>query len=41
MDADEELARIRSVQSHGIDFGFRDPFGNHIRVAPMAAQPPP
>jgi catechol 2,3-dioxygenase-like lactoylglutathione lyase family enzyme len=27
------------VQPYGIDFGFRDPFGNHIRVAQMT--PPP
>ena len=27
------------VQPYGIDFGFRDPFGNHLRVAQMT-QPP-
>ena len=27
------------VQPYGIDFGFRDPFGNHIRVAQLT--PPP
>ncbi|MCZ2850209.1 VOC family protein [Modestobacter sp. VKM Ac-2978] len=27
------------VQPYGIDFGFRDPFGNHVRVAQLT--PPP
>ncbi|MBM7808571.1 catechol 2,3-dioxygenase-like lactoylglutathione lyase family enzyme [Geodermatophilus bullaregiensis] len=27
------------VQPYGIDFGFRDPFGNSIRVAQMTPQP--
>ena len=27
------------VQPYGIDFGFRDPFGNSIRVAQMAPVP--
>ena len=28
-----ELAEEPTTQSYGIDFGFRDPFGNHIRIA--------
>jgi len=28
-----ELAEEPTQQSYGIDFGFRDPFGNHIRLA--------
>jgi catechol 2,3-dioxygenase-like lactoylglutathione lyase family enzyme len=27
------------VQPYGIDFGFRDPFGNSVRVAQMTAPP--
>ena len=27
------------VQPYGIDFGFRDPFGNSIRVAQMTPAP--
>jgi len=34
-----ELPEEPTVQPYGIDFGFRDPFGNHIRVAQMT--PPP
>jgi len=30
---DVELAEEPTTQSYGIDFGFRDPFGNHIRIA--------
>jgi catechol 2,3-dioxygenase-like lactoylglutathione lyase family enzyme len=28
-----ELAEEPTVQSYGIDFGLRDPFGNNIRIA--------
>ena len=28
-----ELGEEPTQQSYGIDFGFRDPFGNHIRIA--------
>jgi catechol 2,3-dioxygenase-like lactoylglutathione lyase family enzyme len=28
-----ELSEEPATQSYGIDFGFRDPFGNHIRIA--------
>ena len=28
-----ELAEEPTEQGYGIDFGFRDPFGNHIRIA--------
>jgi catechol 2,3-dioxygenase-like lactoylglutathione lyase family enzyme len=28
-----ELSEEPTRQSYGIDFGFRDPFGNHIRIA--------
>ncbi|WP_375431581.1 VOC family protein [uncultured Friedmanniella sp.] len=34
-----EVPEKPTVQPYGIDFGFRDPFGNHIRVAQMT--PPP
>jgi catechol 2,3-dioxygenase-like lactoylglutathione lyase family enzyme len=34
-----ELPEEPIVQPYGIDFGFRDPFGNHVRVAQMT--PPP
>jgi catechol 2,3-dioxygenase-like lactoylglutathione lyase family enzyme len=34
-----ELPEEPIVQPYGIDFGFRDPFGNHLRVAQMT--PPP
>ena len=34
-----ELPEEPTVQPYGIDFGFRDPFGNSIRVAQMT--PPP
>ena len=30
---DVELAEEPTTQSYGIDFGFRDPFGNNIRIA--------
>ncbi len=32
-----ELPEEPVVQPYGIDFGFRDPFGNHVRVAQMTA----
>ncbi|HZA72195.1 MAG TPA: VOC family protein [Propionibacteriaceae bacterium] len=28
-----ELPEEPTEQSYGIDFGFRDPFGNHLRIA--------
>jgi catechol 2,3-dioxygenase-like lactoylglutathione lyase family enzyme len=31
----EELTR----QSYGIDFGLRDPFGNHLRIAQLTTDP--
>lgn len=34
-----EIAEEPVVQPYGIDFGFRDPFGNHVRVAQLT--PPP
>ncbi len=34
-----ELPEEPIVQPYGIDFGFRDPFGNSVRVAQMT--PPP
>jgi catechol 2,3-dioxygenase-like lactoylglutathione lyase family enzyme len=34
-----ELPEEPVVQPYGIDFGFRDPFGNHVRVAQMTAPP--
>jgi catechol 2,3-dioxygenase-like lactoylglutathione lyase family enzyme len=34
-----ELPEEPTVQPYGIDFGFRDPFGNHVRVAQLT--PPP
>jgi catechol 2,3-dioxygenase-like lactoylglutathione lyase family enzyme len=33
-----ELPEEPTVQPYGIDFGFRDPFGNSIRVAQMTPQ---
>ena len=30
-----ELAEEPTEQPYGIDFGLRDPFGNHIRIAQM------
>ena len=32
-DKGVELAEEPTTQSYGIDFGFHDPFGNHIRIA--------
>jgi catechol 2,3-dioxygenase-like lactoylglutathione lyase family enzyme len=34
-----ELPEEPTSQPYGIDFGFRDPFGNHLRVAQMTPQP--
>ena len=34
-----EIAEEPVVQPYGIDFGLRDPFGNHVRVAQLT--PPP
>jgi catechol 2,3-dioxygenase-like lactoylglutathione lyase family enzyme len=34
-----ELSEEPTSQPYGIDFGFRDPFGNHLRVAQMTPQP--
>ena len=34
---DVELAEEPTTQSYGIDFGFRDPFGNNIRIAQRPA----
>jgi predicted enzyme related to lactoylglutathione lyase len=31
-----ELTEEPVDQGYGIDFGLRDPFGNHIRIAQMA-----
>jgi hypothetical protein len=30
-----DITQEPTEQSYGIDFGLRDPFGNHIRVAQM------
>ena len=35
---DVEFTQEPTEQPYGIDFGLRDPFGNHIRVAQMASQ---
>jgi catechol 2,3-dioxygenase-like lactoylglutathione lyase family enzyme len=34
-----EFTQEPTEQPYGIDFGMRDPFGNHIRVAQMFAAP--
>ena len=34
-----ELPEEPTTQPYGIDFGLRDPFGNHLRIAQMT--PPP
>jgi catechol 2,3-dioxygenase-like lactoylglutathione lyase family enzyme len=34
-----EFTQEPTEQPYGIDFGLRDPFGNHIRVAQMATVP--
>lgn len=34
---EEPLANLHpDDRGYGIDFGFRDPFGNHIRISQMA-----
>jgi catechol 2,3-dioxygenase-like lactoylglutathione lyase family enzyme len=34
-----ELPEEPITQPYGIDFGFRDPFGNHLRIAQMTMPP--
>jgi catechol 2,3-dioxygenase-like lactoylglutathione lyase family enzyme len=34
-----ELPEEPITQPYGIDFGFRDPFGNHLRIAQMTVPP--
>ena len=34
-----EVAEEPVEHSYGIDFGLRDPFGNHIRIVQPAVQP--
>jgi catechol 2,3-dioxygenase-like lactoylglutathione lyase family enzyme len=34
-----EITQEPTQQAYGIDFGLRDPFGNHIRVAQMSTVP--
>ena len=34
-----EISQELTEQTYGIDFGLRDPFGNHIRVAQLAPVP--
>jgi catechol 2,3-dioxygenase-like lactoylglutathione lyase family enzyme len=34
-----DLPEEPTVQPYGIDFGFRDPFGNHLRIAQMTEPP--
>jgi predicted enzyme related to lactoylglutathione lyase len=34
-----EIAEEPEQHPYGIDFGLRDPFGNHLRVVQLAAQP--
>jgi Glyoxalase/Bleomycin resistance protein/Dioxygenase superfamily len=36
---DVEFTQEPTEQPYGIDFGMRDPFGNHIRVAQMFPVP--
>jgi catechol 2,3-dioxygenase-like lactoylglutathione lyase family enzyme len=36
-----EFTQEPTQQPYGIDFGLRDPFGNHIRVAQMSEVPVP
>jgi len=33
-----EFSQELTEQPYGIDFGLRDPFGNHIRVAQLAGE---
>ncbi|GAB3349589.1 VOC family protein [Modestobacter lapidis] len=39
-DKGVDLPEEPIVQPYGIDFGFRDPFGNHVRVAQLTPTPP-
>lgn len=34
-----EFSQELTEQSYGIDFGLRDPFGNHVRIAQMKEAP--
>ncbi len=34
-----EFTQEPTEQSYGIDVGLRDPFGNHLRIVQLAAQP--
>ncbi len=36
-----DITQELTEQAYGIDFGLRDPFGNHIRVAQMREAPAP
>ncbi len=36
-----EIAEEPTERSYGIDFGLRDPFGNHIRISQPAGVPAP
>jgi catechol 2,3-dioxygenase-like lactoylglutathione lyase family enzyme len=38
VEAGVEIAEEPVTQPYGIDFGLRDPFGNHIRIAQMTAR---
>ena len=38
-DKGVELPEEPTEQPYGIDFGFRDPFGNHIRISQLAQAP--
>jgi predicted enzyme related to lactoylglutathione lyase len=38
-DRGVEIAEEPTEHPYGIDFGLRDPFGNHLRVVQLAAQP--
>jgi len=34
-----EIAEEPTEHPYGIDFGLRDPFGNHLRIVQLAGQP--
>lgn len=36
-----EFTQEPTEQTYGIDCGLRDPFGNHMRIVQLAAQPAP
>ena len=36
-----EFTQEPTEQTYGIDCGLRDPFGNHMRIVQLAAQPEP